>query len=59
MGLQALALNENEPEEFDDLLEPNYEELQRFEPILSKFKQTFFDGLRMDPQCDENNKKGR
>ena len=49
MGLQALALNENEPEEFDDLLEPNYEELQKFEPILSKFKQTFFDGLRMDP----------
>jgi hypothetical protein len=36
--LQALALNEDEPEEFEDLLEPNYDELQRFEPVLSKFK---------------------
>lgn len=29
-GLQALALNEEEPEPVEDLLEPDYEEMKRF-----------------------------
>lgn len=43
-GLQALALNEKEPEPVVDLLEPDYEGLKRFQPVLQKFKDTFFDG---------------
>jgi ATP-dependent DNA helicase 2 subunit 1 len=43
-GLQALALNEEEPEEVEDLLEPNLEELNRFETIMDRFRGTFFDG---------------
>ena len=37
-GLQALALNEDEPEPVEDLLEPDYEELQRRHPVINKFK---------------------
>ena len=33
-GLQALALNEEEPEPVEDLLEPDYEEMQRFQPVV-------------------------
>ena len=33
-GLQALALNEEEPEPVQDLLEPDYEGLKRFQPVL-------------------------
>jgi ATP-dependent DNA helicase 2 subunit 1 len=33
-GLQALALNEEEAEPVEDLLEPDYEGMQRFNPLI-------------------------
>ena len=53
-GLQALALNEDEPEPVDDLLEPDYEEMQRFEPVINKFKQAFFGGAASGGDDSEN-----
>lgn len=50
-GLQALALNEKKPEVVDDLLQPDYEGMRRFNPIITKFKDVFFDGNEEDPQC--------
>ena len=47
-GLQALALNEDEPEPVEDLLEPDYEEMQRFNPVINKFKNAFFQGEDSD-----------
>ena len=52
-GLQALALNEKEPEPVVDLLEPDYEGLKRFQPVLQKFKNTFFDGMESDSQVSQ------
>ena len=49
-GLQALALNEEEPEPVEDLLEPDYEEMQRFQPVIQKFKNAFFDGNDSDSE---------
>jgi ATP-dependent DNA helicase 2 subunit 1 len=43
-GLQALALNEDEPEPVKDLLEPDYEGMKVFKPIVDKFKAAFFNG---------------
>ena len=57
-GLQALALKEEEPEEVEDLLEPNLEELKRFDTIMDRFRNTFFDGERQDPTSDINPAKG-
>ncbi len=51
--MQALALNENEPEDFIDLLEPNYHELKNFQQIFDDFKDLFFDGHNIDPECDD------
>ena len=50
-GLQALALNEEDPEPVEDLLEPDYEGMQRFAPLIKKFKDAFFDGEDEDPAC--------
>ena len=36
-----MALNEDEPEPVEDLLEPDYEEMQRFNPVINKFKNAF------------------
>ena len=58
-GLQALALNEDQPEEFEDLLEPDYEGLKRFDPVMSKFRDTFYDGNKEDPECAEKPKAAR
>ena len=49
-GLQALALNEDEPEEVEDYLEPDYEELERRAPVLQKFKDAFFGGYDSDSE---------
>ena len=43
-GLQALALNENEPEDIENDLEPDYEGLKRFAPVINKFKDAFYNG---------------
>ena len=50
-GLQALALGEKEPEPIEDLLEPDYEGMKRFDPLFQKFKDAFFDGEDADPEC--------
>jgi len=46
-----LALNEEEPEKFEDLLEPDYEGLKKFEPVINKFRDVFYDGEKEDPEC--------
>lgn len=43
-----MALNEDEPEPVEDLLEPDYEEMQIFQPVINKFKAAFFDGHDSD-----------
>jgi ATP-dependent DNA helicase 2 subunit 1 len=58
-GLQALALNEEEPEPVEDLLEPDYEGMKRFDPLIEKFKDAFFDGAEEDPECGGGPAKGR
>ena len=58
-GLQALALNEDEPEPVEDLLEPDYEEMQRFQPVINKFKHAFFDGGDSDVEAMEPKARGR
>ena len=50
-GLQALALNEDEPEPVKDLLEPDYENRKIFKPIVDKFKNAFFGGEEEDESC--------
>jgi hypothetical protein len=37
-------LNEDQPEEFEDLLEPDYEGLKKFDKVLGRFRDTFYDG---------------
>lgn len=49
-GLQALALNEKEPEPVVDLLEPDYEGISNFKPVFDNFKKVFFNGLDCDPE---------
>lgn len=46
-----MALNEEQPEEIEDLLEPDYDGMKRFDPVIKKFKDAFFDGEDEDPQC--------
>ncbi len=58
-GLQALALGEKEPEPIEDLLEPDYEGMQRFDPLIQKFKDAFFDGQDADPECTAPAGRGR
>ena len=43
-GLQALALQEDEPEPVDDLLEPDYDGLKKFDNVMNHFRKTFYDG---------------
>ena len=45
-----MALNEEEPEPVEDLLEPDYEEMQRFQPVVQKFKNAFFGGNDSDSE---------
>lgn len=58
-GLQALALNEEEPEDVQNDLEPDYEGLKKFEPVIDKFKNVFYDGEKEDPECAEKPKPAR
>ena len=44
-------MNEEEPEKFEDLLEPDYEGLKKFEPVLGKFRDVFYEGEQEDPEC--------
>jgi hypothetical protein len=37
-------LGEKEPEPIEDLLEPDYEGMKRFNPLFQNFKDAFFDG---------------
>ncbi|CDW84185.1 ku p70 dna helicase [Stylonychia lemnae] len=58
-GLQALALNEQNPEPVEDLLQPDYEGMKRFDPVIDRFKDVFFDGEDEDPQCSQGAARGR
>ena len=44
-SLQALALQEQEPEEYEDLLEPDYEGMSKFAEIIEKFRDETFGGF--------------
>lgn len=56
-GLQALALNEQEPEQIHDTLEPDYDGLKRFDQVLGRFKGVFYNGAKEDPACAEKPKR--
>lgn len=56
-GLQALALQEDEPEHVDDLLEPDYEGLKKFDNVMGHFRKTFYNGGQEDPECAEKPKR--
>ena len=58
-GLQALALNEEKPEAVDDLMEPDYEGMRKFDPLIEQFKDVFFDGNDEDPACGGTAARGR
>ena len=57
-GLQALALGEDEPEQVEDLLEPDYEEFEKRKPVFDRFKNTFFDGQSSDAELSEPKSRG-
>ena len=44
-------MNEDEPEPVKDLLEPDYEQMKVFKPVVDKFKAAFFDGDDEDSEC--------
>lgn len=44
-----MALNEPQPEIVEDVLEPDYEGMKKFQPVIDKFKDAFFDGNDEDP----------
>lgn len=44
-GLQSFALNEEEPEEIQDTLEPDYVGMKKMQPIVDKLKETFSLGV--------------
>lgn len=56
-GLQALALQEDEPEHVDDLLEPDYDGLKKFDNVMNHFRKTFYNGGIEDPECAEKPKR--
>lgn len=58
-GLQALALNEDEPEATQDLLEPRYDELKKFGAVFDRFRNTFYDGHNCDPSTMPKEKPKR
>ena len=53
-----MALNEKEPEEIVDTLEPDYDGLRRFDQVLGRFRGVFYDGAKEDPACAEKKSKG-
>jgi hypothetical protein len=42
-------LNEDEPEDIENDLEPDYEGLKRFAPVINRFKDVFYHGENEDP----------
>ena len=46
-GLQSFALNE-QPEDIQDTLEPDYEGMKRMQPVVDKMKDAFFGGAKED-----------
>lgn len=47
-----MALNEEQPEEIEDLLSPDYEGMKKFQPVINKFREVFLDGYEIDPECE-------
>ena len=40
-------------------MEPDYEGMKRFKPLIDKFKDVFFDGEDSDPACGISGARGR
>jgi ATP-dependent DNA helicase 2 subunit 1 len=49
-NLQAIALNENDPEEIDDLLEPDVEGMGKYASVVDNFKDIIWTGAYHDPE---------
>ena len=54
-----MALTEDQPEQVEDLLQPDYEGMKIFDPVIEKFKDVFFNGEDEDPQCSQGARGGR
>mmetsp|Transcript_28759 Transcript_28759/g.25881 ORF Transcript_28759/g.25881 Transcript_28759/m.25881 type:complete len:304 (+) Transcript_28759:1227-2138(+) len=53
-NLQAIALNEPEPEEVVDLLEPDVEGMEKYSSVIEAFKDSVWDGRYTDPDSGFN-----
>lgn len=52
-GIHALAMKKKEAEYVEDLLEPDYEGLKKFDHVLAHFRNTFYNGAVEDPECGQ------
>jgi ATP-dependent DNA helicase 2 subunit 1 len=52
-GLQSFALNEDQPEEIQDTLEPDYEGMQKMHLIVDKLKDMFSLGAASKKTADK------
>ena len=57
-GLQALALKEENPAPVQNLLDPDYEGLAQFQPVIDRFKDVFYDGEKEDPAIAKKPARG-
>eukprot|EP01022_Parablepharisma_sp_SALTPOND_P026506 TRINITY_DN64291_c0_g1_i1.p2 TRINITY_DN64291_c0_g1~~TRINITY_DN64291_c0_g1_i1.p2 ORF type:complete len:789 (+),score=98.96 TRINITY_DN64291_c0_g1_i1:87-2369(+) len=56
-AIQALALNEEQPEEVKDIMQPDYEGMSKFAAIIEQFKETTFgEGYEF---CNDETRKGK
>lgn len=52
-GLQSMALQEDQPEEIQDTLEPDREGMERMKGVIDKMKDTFrLDAVAKKPSSD-------
>ena len=57
-GIESLAL-QKEAKQVDDLLEPDYDGLQRLDSVITKFRNVFLEGDRQDYSCWEKKPRGK
>ena len=50
-NLQAIALNEQDPEEIEDLLQPDVEGMKKYDNVVQAFKDSVWDGGYRDPSA--------
>lgn len=58
-NLQAIALNEDEPEDIEDLLEPDVEGMQAYSNVIDAFKDSVWGGDYRDPGGDSGTTASR